>query len=368
MKRKNIELLCYLFLISFNLFSQNEYVINGGFEDYTNMRVKVWNGKTYKNIANNWTSASFENFKPLVDSIVNLVEVVRNVEKTIIGKNYIEISSVITTTVPVGLTSIQTKLKENLVKDKMYLLSLDLKSFGSCCDRYIKSCKFIFTDYAFTKKDYAPVNKPFVLLYNCDSSLLKEDWITAYNKYIAKGDEVYLTIELNLDRKQTQNIPCKPNTDCSSTGRHSIDSYYYLDNVSIKENIDCFKIDCNKKIVSTYTKDAVLVLPNINFFTNSDSLTKSSFVELDKLLLELKSNPNLEIEISGHTDDVGSAEKNMKLSDLRAKSVKRYFVSKGINEKRMQTKGEGYNKPLLKATDEASRAKNRRVEIKVLKN
>ncbi|MEI7595914.1 MAG: OmpA family protein [Bacteroidota bacterium] len=355
-----------LLVVFFNLFylisiAQTEYVPNGGFEEFVNERIVMNKKILYKNIAKDWYYANSIGCQRKVSVVVNR----KNIICSNSGYSFISFCS-INTGDYTGVSVIQTKLNKALNKDSFYLLKVYLKRSNDCCGYSIKSCKFFFTDSVFYTEDLNHFNLPNILLYKCDSTKIDTSWTLLTSKYKAKGDEKFLTIEINSDTAEAKKVPCHSGVECS--GRISVDTYYFLDDVSIKETTDTAKIDCDDKPITKYTKDAVLVLPNINFFTNSDSLTKSSFIELDKLLLELKSNPNLEIEISGHTDDVGNADKNMKLSDLRAKSVKRYFVSKGINEKRMQTKGEGYNKPLVKATDEASRAKNRRVEIKVLKN
>ncbi len=128
---------------------------------------------------------------------------------------------------------------------------------------------------------------------------------------------------------------------------------------------------------STYTKDiplqpiaanSTLVLKNILFETNSFQLKSSSFIELDKVLQLLKDNPNLKIQISGHTDNIGKPEDNLKLSTSRAKAVVDYLVLKGILPTRLSSKGFGSTKPVAENTTEIGRAKNRRTELMVIGN
>jgi len=90
-----------------------------------------------------------------------------------------------------------------------------------------------------------------------------------------------------------------------------------------------------------------------------------SKLELDRVVEFLNKNKNAAIEIDGHTDDVGTAEANQKLSLDRATSVMTYLSSHGIRADRMTAKGFGKTKPLKKGTDEESRAKNRRVEMMI---
>ena len=114
-------------------------------------------------------------------------------------------------------------------------------------------------------------------------------------------------------------------------------------------------------------KATKLELNDINFETNSADLNKSSYVELDRLVKLLIANPQIRIEVSAHTDDVGSKAYNLKLSGRRAESVKVYLFGKDIIADQIISKGYGENKPayLPYNTDE-NRAKNRRVELEVI--
>ena len=103
------------------------------------------------------------------------------------------------------------------------------------------------------------------------------------------------------------------------------------------------------------------------FDYNSFELKPESFPELDRLAEFIKSNTSMEIEISGHTDNIGSDEFNKKLSLKRAESVLNYLVSKGIKKNLMSVKGYGATIPLVPNTNDENRSKNRRVEIKYTK-
>ncbi|HLN53925.1 MAG TPA: OmpA family protein [Lentimicrobium sp.] len=108
-----------------------------------------------------------------------------------------------------------------------------------------------------------------------------------------------------------------------------------------------------------------IVLRNIFFATDSFNLLDASKAELDHLVRLLVNNKTLHIEISGHTDNVGSEEYNNDLSTKRAKSVYEHLVKSGIVPSRLRYKGYGYSKPLSDNTSEAGRALNRRTEIYV---
>jgi outer membrane protein OmpA-like peptidoglycan-associated protein len=114
--------------------------------------------------------------------------------------------------------------------------------------------------------------------------------------------------------------------------------------------------------------DAEIVLKNIFFDLNKYDVKPESQVELDKVVQLMKENPGLFIQISGHTDDIGKPADNLVLSENRAKSVVNYLRSKGIDPKRLTSKGWGNEKPLSNSKTDEARALNRRTELRVLKN
>lgn len=111
---------------------------------------------------------------------------------------------------------------------------------------------------------------------------------------------------------------------------------------------------------------AEVVLNNIFFETNKYTLKESSNAELLYLLNYLKVNPKLQVEIQGHTDDVGADKDNLLLSKRRAESVRDYLVAKGIPPERLIAKGYGESKPLKPNDSDANRAQNRRTSFRVL--
>jgi outer membrane protein OmpA-like peptidoglycan-associated protein len=113
-------------------------------------------------------------------------------------------------------------------------------------------------------------------------------------------------------------------------------------------------------------KNASVVLKNIFFETNRFELTPTSLIELDKLVVLLSENPTIQIEIGGHTDNIGKAEANLLLSENRAKSVVDYLLSKKIDGRRLFYKGFGLTQPIADNNTEAGRALNRRTEMKIV--
>ncbi len=112
---------------------------------------------------------------------------------------------------------------------------------------------------------------------------------------------------------------------------------------------------------------SVVVLNNIFFDVDKFELQDRSKSEMQKVIRFLNDNPNLRIEISGHTDNSGSAPYNKQLSDKRALSVYNYLVTKGINNKRLNYKGYGSEMPIATNDAEEGRKLNRRIEFRIIK-
>lgn len=105
---------------------------------------------------------------------------------------------------------------------------------------------------------------------------------------------------------------------------------------------------------------------NIFFETGKAELKTESFQELDRVVTFLEENAKMKIEIAGHTDNVGGAAPNKKLSAARAKAVADYVILKGIDETRITSRGYGSTKPEADNTTELGRSLNRRVEFTIL--
>ena len=109
-----------------------------------------------------------------------------------------------------------------------------------------------------------------------------------------------------------------------------------------------------------------IILKNIFYDFDKSTLRPESIEELEKLLDFLNKRPTLRIEISGHTDNKGSARYNKKLSDERAKSVVTYLVNKGIDINRLEAKGYGFDEPIATNDTDEGRQMNRRTEFMVI--
>lgn len=126
--------------------------------------------------------------------------------------------------------------------------------------------------------------------------------------------------------------------------------------------------DLPKKVEEPTIKvGEVITLEGINFATNSWEISSIAEDQLERALTAMKNHPDLEVEISGHTDNTGGRNWNMELSQKRAESVKDWFVSKGVSPSRITTVGYGPDQPIAPNDTEDGRYKNRRIDFKRLK-
>jgi OOP family OmpA-OmpF porin len=114
------------------------------------------------------------------------------------------------------------------------------------------------------------------------------------------------------------------------------------------------------------TPKKIEIKQTIYFETDNAAVKQVSFALLDEVAEVLKDNPEIHVRIEGHTDDRGSAEYNMRLSQTRTDAVFRYLVDKGVAAERLEAKGYGEGAPVADNKTEPGRAKNRRVEFVIV--
>ena len=109
-----------------------------------------------------------------------------------------------------------------------------------------------------------------------------------------------------------------------------------------------------------------IVLRNIFFDYNKFTIRPESQSELDRLVILMNENPQIKVEISGHTDNVGGDAYNLELSDNRAKAVVDHLVNEGIAQERLIYKGYGESQPIASNDIPEGRQENRRTEFKII--
>ena len=108
----------------------------------------------------------------------------------------------------------------------------------------------------------------------------------------------------------------------------------------------------------------IRILETVKFKTGSAELDPQSHSILNQVALTMRANPKIKrIRVEGHTDETGSRDRNMELSQQRAESVRNYLIGRRVSPQRLSAKGYGPDRPLAKGNDDDAHAKNRRVEF-----
>jgi outer membrane protein OmpA-like peptidoglycan-associated protein/tetratricopeptide (TPR) repeat protein len=175
-----------------------------------------------------------------------------------------------------------------------------------------------------------------------------------------------IVMEAESDESTGEFLVCIPTNNDYALNVSKEGYLFYSDN---------FELKGVHEITSPYLKDVALnpiktgqkiILRNIFYETDSYELVDKSVAELTKLIDFLNHNPGLKIEISGHTDNVGTVDYNLGLSKNRAKSVYHYLTENGINPERLSYKGYGESQAISSNETIEGRSDNRRTEIKIL--
>lgn len=205
----------------------------------------------------------------------------------------------------------------------------------------------------------------------------KDQWVEVSGFFTATGGEQHLTIGLF-------NGPSEVKRAAAMNETNNKRAYYYIDGVGVtpgdfadrdKDGIAdsedacpdiAGKAEYDGCMLSKEDRMAIAAASaHIYFETGSAVIKKESFVDLDKLAEILKKHPEVRAAVEGHTDNTGNAANNMKLSDQRAASVKKYLIDKGEPADHISSKGYGITRPIASNDTKEGRAKNRRVAIAV---
>ena len=268
---------------------------------------------------------------------------------------------------------LQVKLAEPLHRGTVYEYEMYVRlAFWS--NASLKSFGALFTKMGY-KSQGDVVRSSLIDTVSKKASFINGyQWFKISGKYQADGGEKYLTIgnfspnvKKDMVRMNVFKLGFK-------------EAYYFIDDVKLvkaKEVVEKVKVE----IVGSFNleQDSVLevkkdvkvgekiALKNIFFENGRYYLLPESYSELNKLAQYLLRNPHMEVQINGHSDNVGSKNKNQKISEQRAREVFEYLIKKGVQNK-MYFKGYGSSLPIASNDNDIDRAKNRRVEFEIIKN
>lgn len=269
---------------------------------------------------------------------------------------------------------LQVKLAEPLHRGTIYEYEMYVRlAFWS--NASLKSFGALFTKMGYKSKADAVKTAMIDSVSKKSSFINGYRWFKISGKYQADGGEKYLTIgnfapnvKKDMVRMNVFKLGFK-------------EAYYFVDDIKLvkaKEVVEKVKVE----IVGSFNVDAQdsvlevrkdvkvgekITLKNIFFENGHYYLLPESYSELNKLAQYLLRNPSMEVQINGHSDNVGSKGKNQKISEQRAREVFEYLIKKGVQNK-MYFKGYGSSMPIASNDDDIGRAKNRRVEFEIIKN
>ncbi|MFN8254816.1 MAG: OmpA family protein [Bacteroidales bacterium] len=345
--KKYFVLLYFCFLTTQSFIIAQNLIPNGGFEEfiptdnpYAPKKLTELTGgwETFTNTVSPINEPQFPIYGKVKDPKNKNMIVYRNFQ-SVPGKEWI-------------ISGIQVPLLINLKKDCWYSFSFEHKlSFVETItsDSIVDSrlIQFCVLEQKINHVNEIPkLSKDILIAYLPKGKSIQKykiyNWERTECNFKAKGEEKYLLFGT------FDTIYCK----------HWC--IFWIDNVQLTETGKPLDILSNIEVGST------LILENILFETNSSILQNVSYNTLNQLISELNINPKLKLEISGHTDNVGTDEHNQILSEQRAQAVVNFLVKNGIASDRLTFKGYGNTKPVADNSTEEGKAKNRRVEIKVI--
>lgn len=269
---------------------------------------------------------------------------------------------------------LQVKLAEPLHRGTTYEFEMYVRlAFWS--NASLKSLGALFSKVGYKSKADAVKTAIIDSVCKKGSFINGYQWFKISGKYLADGGEKYLTIgnfSPNVKKDMVRMNIFKFGFK---------EAYYFVDDVSLikaKEVVEKVKVE----IVGSFyvdAQDSVLEvsktikvgekvqLKNIFFENGRYYILPESYSELNKLVQYLLRNPQMEVQINGHSDNSGSKAKNQRLSEQRAREVFEYLIKKGVQNK-LYFKGYGSSLPIAGNDTDIDRAKNRRVEFEIIKN
>lgn len=267
---------------------------------------------------------------------------------------------------------LQSFLTAPLKKDKYYLLTmhLSLADYSRATVDQLGIC-FLTNNVMYPNSNVITNLNP--VYANIENEIGKDTvkWHSINITYKAAGGEVYLLIgSFDINKIRSTKVKAPKEVKTRINQRTERDAYYYIDDVSLIEIKSYFEKDsistCNQILQDSVSNKTTLVLKNILFETNNAILLPLSYSDLNILADYLIKNPTVNIEVSGHTDNIGSENHNKILSEKRAKAIVNYLTAKSIKMSQITYKGYGSLRPIATNETEEGKSQNRRVEFTII--
>jgi outer membrane protein OmpA-like peptidoglycan-associated protein len=264
---------------------------------------------------------------------------------------------------------IQVELQSPLTKGAKYRVEFYFK-LSSYSVFAIDRIGLIFSDSLLNRNDDRLIKRNAVVQKTKSTAFTDDKWQLATAEYTAKGGERVMVIGNFSDDRSTHHV--KLDSREGKSFQMAISAYYYIDDVSVVQTWPPVEVEESDSTIRwsdgrTIEPNEIYILRNIQFSYDSFELLDISFAELDKLVTVMTDRPDWSVELSGHTDDRGSDDYNLELSQNRAREVGNYLIAHGIADTRITIKGFGKQYPLIDKVDEEARSINRRVEVRFLK-
>ena len=178
---------------------------------------------------------------------------------------------------------------------------------------------------------------------------------------LSSSDTNYL---VNIDNNGEGIIDLVQGIEFTVTSYISEEKFEFDEIIFIEKNKNINQVNIDLQF-DLYSK--IFEIKNLNFESGKFNIQKQYFKDLENLVILLREQINIKIEIAGHTDSIGDNKTNIILSNNRAKSIKSYLVKNGILESRIKCVGYGEKQPITNNSTKEGREKNRRIEIRILK-
>jgi OOP family OmpA-OmpF porin len=203
----------------------------------------------------------------------------------------------------------------------------------------------VLVNFIITDLDSVPIENARLVVTATDKSIVKEGVSDILGKY-------YMLLP---EGKSYNMVVYKFRTDFPIVE---------LLTLTVEKGRYSFDQEIRIKLIRDYAR--MFTLDNVYFDVNKWDIKPECTYAIDNLYNTLVMNPNMKIEIAGHTDSDGAAKDNLILSQHRSESVMNYLIKMGLDPKRVEAKGYGEYKPIVPNDNAPNKARNRRTEIRVL--